>query len=177
MYYRVAIKADSSSQWQWKSTLLSSLDAVFQWLRLYRTLPYDRLRIFSSSSREKMNEQPVRECLELEFDSVSAAQFLHERMICSTKVPGEAPAHGTRKSERIAQITDPTGSVSRGSGWGTFAPDQSGASFLEKRRIELEHGAGGDHDQSYRFSLPSSTPQVLAWTKLMLRVQRGEIQP
>lgn len=176
MYYRIAIKADSSPHWQWKSTVLSSLDAVFQWLRLYRTLPYDRLRIFSFSSLEEMNEQALRESLALESDSVTAAQFLHERM-CPTEVSGEALAGETRKSERIAQITVPTGSASRGNDRGTSTLDQSSTSFLEKRRVELEHGAGGDHDQPYQFSLPSSTPQVLAWTKLMVRVQRGEIQP
>lgn len=48
---------------------------------------------------------------------------------------------------------------------------ESSVHFLEKRRVELEQGAGGDHDLPYQFSLPSSTPQVLAWAKLMARVQ------
>jgi hypothetical protein len=47
MYYRVAIRVYSSPTWQWKSTVLSELSAVFQWLRLYRTLPQDRLWVFS----------------------------------------------------------------------------------------------------------------------------------
>jgi hypothetical protein len=177
MYYRVAIKADSPSPWQWKSTVLSSLDAVFQWLRLYRALPYDRLHIFSSSSREMMNEQPVREGLELESDSVPALQFLHERMMYSSEAPGEASAGERRKNERIAPIAVSIGSSSNESSWGAFVLDQSGVNFLEKRRIELEQGAGGDHDQPYQFRLPSSLPQALAWTKLLVRVQQGEIQP
>jgi len=32
MYYRVAIQVDLSPTWQWRSTVLSSLDAVFQFL-------------------------------------------------------------------------------------------------------------------------------------------------
>jgi hypothetical protein len=45
---------------------------------------------------------------------------------------------------------------------------------LDRRREELERGAGGDHDLPYRFRLPTSTPQVLAWVKLLVRVQRGD---
>jgi hypothetical protein len=36
MYYRVAIQGDSSPIWQWKSTTLSELPALFQFLRHYR---------------------------------------------------------------------------------------------------------------------------------------------
>jgi hypothetical protein len=60
MYYRVAIQVNLSPHWQWKSTLLGSLDAVFRWLRLYRPLPQDRLRVFSSSSRPEMGDQFMR---------------------------------------------------------------------------------------------------------------------
>jgi hypothetical protein len=49
-------------------------------------------------------------------------------------------------------------------------------SLLEKRREELERGAGGDHDLPYQFTLPTSMPQVLAWVKLLARVQQGEFQ-
>jgi hypothetical protein len=38
MYYRVSIEMNPSPTWQWKSTVLSSLDALFQFLRLYRAL-------------------------------------------------------------------------------------------------------------------------------------------
>ena len=57
MYYRVAIQGGSSPAWQWMSTALSELSALFQFLRLYRALGHARLRVFSSSSRDEMNEQ------------------------------------------------------------------------------------------------------------------------
>jgi hypothetical protein len=60
MYYRVAVQADSSANLQWESTVLSELSALFQLLRLYRAFSPDRLRVFSSSSREEMHEQLVR---------------------------------------------------------------------------------------------------------------------
>ncbi len=79
MYYRVAIQVDASPAWQWKSTTLSSLNALFQLLRRYRNLSQDHLRVFSSSSsREEMDEQLVRENNGLTSHSVTAAQFMQE---------------------------------------------------------------------------------------------------
>lgn len=177
MYYRVAIQMDQVPHWQWKSTALSSLDALFQLLRLYRAVPQDHLRVFSSSSREEMNEQLVREIQGLGSTSVTAAQFLQERRISLQGELWEASAHGTRGNERptsIAVAIEPSlGESSR-----EAQPlDERGVSFLEKRRVELERGAGGDHDIPYRFTLPISMPQVLAWMKLLARVQNGDIEP
>ena len=36
----------------------------------------------------------------------------------------------------------------------------------EVRRLEVELGAGGDHDKDYAWSLPPSVPYALAWMKL-----------
>jgi hypothetical protein len=71
MYYRVAIQMDASSTWRWKSTALSSLDALFQWLQLYRAVSQDRLRVFSCSSREGMIEQLMQINQGLESTSVT----------------------------------------------------------------------------------------------------------
>ncbi len=65
MYYRVAfyqsaIQWHPPPAWQWKSTVLSSLSALLQFLWLYRALPQDRLRVFSSSSQEGLEEQRCR---------------------------------------------------------------------------------------------------------------------
>ena len=176
MYYRVAIQVDVSSPWQWKSTLLSSLDVVFQWLRLYRAVPQDRLRVFSSCSREGMNEQLVRLNQGLESTSVTAAQFLHKRMIGSPDVACGATASGIQGNERatsIALVTEPSPGESDREARPLV---ERGLSFLEQRRIELERGAGGDHDCPYRFTLPLSMLQVFAWVKLLARVRRGDVQ-
>jgi len=53
-----------------------------------------------------------------------------------------------------------------------LSPDESSRSPLEKRREELERGAGGDHDLPYRFMLPTWLPQVLAWVKLLQGYRR-----
>ena len=61
MYYRVAIQVEPSPLWQWKSTMLSSLDTLVQFLRLYQALPQDHVRVFSSSSQEVLKEQFMQE--------------------------------------------------------------------------------------------------------------------
>jgi hypothetical protein len=84
--------------------VLSELAAVLQWLRLYRTLPQDRLRVFSCSSREEMNEQLVRVNQGRVSTSVTAAQFLHERRISSPGVVWGAPADEPPRNERATSI-------------------------------------------------------------------------
>jgi hypothetical protein len=54
--------------------------------------------------------------------------------------------------------------------------DRHCTSWIEVRRLEIELGAGGDHDCPYTWSL-SSIPHVLAWTKLLARRARGEFVP
>src|SRR5215472_5409443 len=108
MYYRVAIQADASPAWQWKSTTLSSLNALFQLLRRYRNLSQDRLRVFSSPSREEMDEQLARENSGLASHSVTAAQFMQEQMIGSQQGTSSAAAARPSLNE---------------SGSGTGAPD------------------------------------------------------
>ena len=57
MYHCVAIQLDPLPTWQWRSTVLGSLQTLFQFLQVYRAFPQDHLRVFSSSSREDLSEQ------------------------------------------------------------------------------------------------------------------------
>src|SRR5260221_13327770 len=93
MYYRVAIQVDAAPAWQWKSTVPSSLDTLFHFLRLFGALPHDQLRVFSSPSREGLAEQLEQENQGLASTSVTAAQFLQQRML-------RPPAVVRRLSER-----------------------------------------------------------------------------
>jgi hypothetical protein len=178
MYYRVAIRREGEQReglpnWQWKSTSLSSLQTLFQFLRLYRALPHDRLRVFSSSSRKEMDEQLVRENQGLGSPSVTAAQFLQERMIRSSE-----GTWGT--ADRGAEGCQETASTKTRLNEGRSAallPDERETSSLERRREEIESGAGGDHDSPYLFTLPPSMPQVFAWMRLLARIQGRQLQP
>jgi len=51
--------------------------------------------------------------------------------------------------------------------------DKHFMSWVEVRRLEVELGAGGDHDRPYTWSLPPSAPHVLAWMKLQALRERG----
>jgi len=184
MYYRVAIQVDAAPPWKWQSTALSSLGSLLQWLQVYRAFPHERLRIFSSSSREALNEQLEQENQGLASTSVTAVRFLRERRLCPPAGSGvprsivgnslEQEEGTERKRESIAVISQPAVNERGGEG---SALGSRGMRVLERRREELESGPGGDHDIPYRFSLPISLPQVLAWITLRERVQQGELRP
>jgi hypothetical protein len=186
MYYRVAIQRqaeqlDRPPSWQWHSTVLSSLQTLFQFLRLYRALPPDQLRVFSSCSRESLEEQLLQENKGLGSHSVTAAQFLQERRIRSPEGTRATPEREEGADRRwqpslmgaIAARSHPSGKEGKeGNGLGA-----TGRSALESRRLELERGPGGDHAVPYRFTLPTNMPQVLAWMRLLAKVHRGEVEP
>jgi hypothetical protein len=182
MYYRVAIRRqgdqrDRPPTWQWKSTVLSSLQTLFQFLRLYGALPQDRLRIFSSSSRESLEEQLAQENQGLSSSSVTAAQFLLERMIRSPVVTRGMSSCTARWHEETASIAVSTKTQLNESGRVAHTLDEGSMSRLSRKRLELELGPGGDHDVPYSFAKAPSLPQVLAWMRLLAKVHRGEIQP
>jgi hypothetical protein len=176
MYYRVAIQVDAPPSWRWKSSVLSSLHSLFHWFRLFRALPQDQLRVFSSSSREGLAEQLEQESKGLASHSVTVAQFLRERLIHLPMVQGTSEQEGETSREMVSLAVISQPSVNERSGGGS-AFESRGMSTLERRREELESGPGGDQDLPYRFSLPISLPQVLAWITLRERVQQGEWHP
>ena len=53
--------------------------------------------------------------------------------------------------------------------------DADRTSWMEVRRLEIELGKGGDHDQPYDEHLTLSSSQMLAWTTLLARRARGEL--
>ena len=182
MYYRVAIRREIDQlnrpmSWQWQSTVLGSLQSLLQFLRLYGALPRDHLRIFSSSSRENLKEQLAQESNERISHSVTATQFLQERLIRYPAVTQEAPECEVRKYQETTStvIHGTTGLNENGSA--THAPDEGDMSSLERKRLEFELGPGEDHDVAYSFTLSASLPQVLAWMSLLATVHRGELQP
>src|SRR5260370_9777613 len=110
MSYRGAMQRDPSLPWQWKSTARSRLSALFQFLRRCAALEHDRVRVCSSSSREEMNGQLVRENQGLGSTPVTAAQILQESMSGAPEMAGEVGARGTRGNERTlssAVVSEP----------------------------------------------------------------------
>ncbi len=180
MFYRVAIQKDPSAPWRWESRVIASREVLLRVLGMYRSMPWDHLRVFFSSSVEGLDLQLDREKNGLASNSISVDQFLQERRSTSriisqlemkqfeseletrncvgmlaTSTVGEQALHEKRSS------TPPEGSMD----------------VLDRRRLEVELGTPRDHDTLYMFTLPTSLPQVLAWMKLLARVQDGEFQP
>jgi hypothetical protein len=173
MYYRIAIQAANQAGWKWKSTPLTSLEALFQLLRLYKAIPQDHLRVFTASSRQEMDEMLAQENNGVANNSATAAQFLSQRGLRSVGSKQE----GTQEtqSRKVSTITLPP-LVTQNTPVEALLQEK-GLSALERRRLELEMGNGGDHNQPYTFALPVSLPQLLAWTRLLVRIQHGELLP
>ena len=131
IYYRVALQDKQTPTWKWKSTVLTSLDALLLFLRTYKAIPKEDVRVFFSSSAEGMEEMLSRQNQGLASNSLSADQLL------------------TGKSMNSSEI----------------------------KRLEVELLSTGDHDEPYTFTPPTYMPQLLVWTKLLARVQSGELAP
>ncbi|HLL79683.1 MAG TPA: hypothetical protein VKT25_09300 [Ktedonobacteraceae bacterium] len=191
MYYRVAVQTCPEACLEWKTTPLSSLDALFRMLRRYSALPLDSFRVFKASSREELNSLLSLENDGLMTSSETAADFLCERKIRSLGTLTDCSQNEIKQAdnplepERLYACINAKTHLARAGEASPEAPftiQQAIANVqqvggIEQRRINLEMGAGGDHDQPYLFTLPLSVPQRLAWAKLLARVRRGEIQP
>lgn len=175
MYYRVAIQTNSLPAWKWKSTVLSSLDILFQFLRLHHSIPANRLRIFTSPSQENMNEMLSRENEGFGDYSVTAEQFLRARHLhvweTGKPEPIQQEAHTTTedKAPKSPQPSLPA------SGMTINHVPAFTSNPLDRKRQEIEFGPGGDHDCPYTFTLPQSIPEMLAWIKLLEKVQGSSI--
>ncbi len=182
-YYRIAIQNRQNSVWIWKTTPLTSLRAVVQHLRSYSALPQERIRVFIACSKEQLDEMLSRENASQVSGSSTAAQFLLARKLHVSGITQSTSEQALPAREVIAQPARQEVAVSavqslRASysiAAGSFK--EGPASLLERRRFEIEYGQGGDHDTPYRFTLPPTTPQMLAWIRLRARVQEGKLEP
>ena len=178
-WYRIAIQLNTAPNWQWKSTVLGTLETLFGWLRLYRMIPLEQLRVFSAASEENLNEQLMRVNQGLASTSVPAANFLQERGMGIEGLTGVMPAWKIQEQRRTATLPVATAPALL---WNECKSEVSpvyeqGMNALENQRVAIESGMGGDHDTPYRFAFPSSMPQVITWFRLMKRIQCGELQP
>ncbi len=172
IYYRLALQEHETSKWIWKSTVLTSLVAVLHLLRIYSPIPAERIRVFSSTCKEEMAEMLDRENDGLISGSLTAGEFLRERRLSVQTV--SAPKTIEKLVRRSTAVAIDS-SVRNDPPISSLANPGS-INLLDQRRLQIELGSGGDHDTPYRFALPMSTPQLLAWTRLLGKVQAGEVQ-
>jgi hypothetical protein len=177
------------------------LQAVFHLLSSYRMLPQDDIRVFTAASEEELSELLTRHNNTLASSSVTATQFLRENNLALPEpeqsasqqsssapiAPQDASIAARAKAVwdeyvtvRAAHLAEQGASVNPSSSLCASittaeAPSSSDMSWLEHKRLELESGPGGDHDTPYRFALPISINERLAWIHLHRRVQAGEL--
>ncbi len=136
MYYRVAFCVEQASGdtqtliWKWRSTVLTSTQALFTLLKVYSNVPQEQIRIFFASSEHEMDAMLTRQNQGLVSSSMTADQFLTDKSI----------------------------------------------NALDVKRLELELSIAKDHNTPYVFTLPSALSELLAWTRLLARVQNGELE-
>src|SRR5437762_4056985 len=134
IYCRVALNSSHLLVWQWKSTKLTSLGALFGFLRMYSPIAQDRLRVFSSSSLEGLDEMLVGENKGWESASVTAEEFLRERRIKiqekTQRASEEYPQRGAI-AVTTRPLVDESSSVKQ-------SLDKWNGSVLERRRAEIE---------------------------------------
>lgn len=174
IYYRVALRTNQTANWQWKSTVVTSLEAILGLIKLYSRIPKDRIRVFFSSSVEKLNEMLVRENEGLTSNSMTAEQFLSGKRISREDMARlESESITSEKKVAVPALVVTTSAVNEKHG----TMNGPAINVLDIRRLEVEPGTPGDHDTPYKFALPISMPQTLMWLRLMLKVRSGELEP
>jgi hypothetical protein len=162
-YYRLAIQNRQTARWSWKTTPITSLKAVFELLRCYRVLlPQDRIRVFTASSKEELLAQSI-------LQQNDPAQATQPAASTATWAKDIWEQHIAMRTAQVIQQGAPNATTGTAEGLSV--------SVLDQKRLEVELGPGGDHDVPYSFALPVSMPQVLAWMRLLGKVQRGELVP
>lgn len=176
MYYRIAIQIDEKSAWKWKSTVLSSLNTLFQFFRVYSALPHDAMLVFSSPSREELNELLKQENDGRLTSAVTVEQFLHERKLAIQSGQRARSVGEIQRQKTKSAITATLPPLENDSRDMELPSVERSRSWLEQKRYELELGAGSDHDQPYKFTLPVSMTQWLAWVRLQSKVRNEGLE-
>lgn len=181
IYYRIATRSTRTNLWQWKTTALTSLEALFGAMRLYSPAPKHLLRIFFASSTTNLDDMLGRENSGLMSNSISAELFLKEKRIDAQEML-RLEAEAVTPQELRQAIPAALNLVRAYVGFQPATqPEASGNSAditpPAPKQLQNEQQPGGDHDTPYVFSLPQFMPQALAWTILLSRVRRGELVP
>jgi hypothetical protein len=174
MYYRVATRLDSASHLHCESRVIATLDVLLRVLRLYRTMPCDHICICFSSSVEGLDLMLDRTNKGLAFSTLTIYQFLDSRWstprLEMTGLETELMAH---EIGRIGVAPAARESSQQEKRMSTTL--EGTVDFLDMRRLALELGTPGDHDISYKFTLPTYVSQTLDWAKLLAMVHQGEL--
>jgi hypothetical protein len=159
---------------------------------MYDRVPKNRIRVFFATSLDFMDEMLVRENNGLLSNSITVEDF--QRM--NRKIDGqrikelEFEVGLQRSRELIARsiitrklgdehVFMPANSSFAAANYtaSDSARSSRASNLIGQLQEDSEWSIGGDHDTPYTFTLPVSTPEALAWARLLARVQNGELEP
>ena len=72
--------------WKWRSSTLTSLGAVQMFLKMYSSMPKERVRVFMASSAEAMDEMLNRQNQGLVSSSITVDEFLQRKNLDALEV-------------------------------------------------------------------------------------------
>ena len=165
--YRVAWKRYETSLWQWKSTKLGTLHAVFGFLRLYHMIPVERMRVFSSFSLEDLDEQ-LREENEHEAlliaDQTQQEQHREEHMLPADDRARTETLQEQHRQEQEVFVARLAAALNKNGLQATVFNGSMDASG--QKRLAYELGTSGEQDVPYSYTPTASFPLRLAWTSM-----------
>ncbi|TMC23582.1 MAG: hypothetical protein E6J34_02160 [Chloroflexi bacterium] len=86
IYYRVALRSEQSSAWQWRSCTLTSVSSVLDALKAYTNVPRTAMRVLFSSSPIRMDEMLTRVNNGLSVNCVAVEQLLQGECLSLAEV-------------------------------------------------------------------------------------------
>jgi hypothetical protein len=175
-YYRIAAKTKQSPTQRWVTTKLTSLQAVLIYLQTYRCPAHTHQRVFCASSMEVLDEMLALESRGDVSFSVPAEQVVSGQQTKRLEEE-QATAEALLPARQRALTTTPSANAATEPDAPAMPLLAGRITALEARRLELELGAGGDHDMPYTFAFPRALPETRAWIRLMEHVQRGDLVP
>ena len=172
--------------------MLNTPGTLFDFLNMYDRVPKNRLRVFFATSRDFTNSMLERENKGLLSNSVTVEQFLKSRkridgqnirqleselaLQVDIKLIARSVITGKLGDEHLSmQATSSFESANNATPEARGNNRERNLSGLMQE--ESEWSRGGDYDTPYTFTLPVSIRQALAWTRLLAKVQRGELEP
>ncbi len=167
-YYRIAIHTKHTPAWRWMTTKLTSLHAVLAALQTYRCSPaYAQLRVFFASSVEALEDLLAVENLGDASFSVTREQLLSGGQMQAQREGLAVVSQQTRTTTAGITVSNTVGAQAMPLFAGGITP-------WEVRRVAMEQGTGGDHDQPYRFAFPQTLSETRAWLRLRAEAQSNE---
>lgn len=180
IYYRIATQKYRSTEWEWKSTPVNSLEAVFRLGRQYGFMPAEQVRVFAASAVDYMDILLTRENLGLPSNSLTLEQLLQDHQSITAPYVrqfemGLGWLEGTE--EPLSPSTPDVVSATVATPETELQPVATLDRTIDNDIMLDPELCGGDHDEPYIFALPEFTPHALAWIKLRAKVQAGELIP